>query len=147
MDVLGWNKSNVCICLILIQRQCNFIRSTQEKNQKKILHEHTECHECLKDRGFNTKIHWSDNEASNALNKYNQNQGVDVQLFTPGVHQRNAVERSIKTWKNHFIAVLFSTDTKLPMHLFFCLLKKCTLALNLLRQIRRNLRMSPYIEL
>ena len=47
---------------------------------KDILHAYNTCHEYLKEIGFKPKINWLDNKASNALNEYNQNQGVDVQL-------------------------------------------------------------------
>ena len=41
--------------------------------RKYILHAFTTCQEYLKDRGFNPKIHWLDNEASNELKQYNCN--------------------------------------------------------------------------
>ena len=53
---------------------------------KDILHEYTTYHDYLKDRGFRTKINYLDNKSSNALNKYNRNQGIYVQLVPPGAH-------------------------------------------------------------
>ena len=53
---------------------------------KNILLEYTTCNNYLKERGFNPKIHWLDNKASSALDKYNRNQGVYFQLVPPGMH-------------------------------------------------------------
>ena len=43
---------------------------------KGVLQAYTTCYDYLKERGFNAKIYWLDNEASNDLKNYNQNQGV-----------------------------------------------------------------------
>ena len=42
---------------------------------------------------------------------------VEFQLVPPGVYQRNAAERAIHTFKNHFIAGLCSIDKNFPLHL------------------------------
>jgi hypothetical protein len=59
-----------------------------------------------------------DNEASTALKEYNKSEQVDYQLVPPQVHRRNAAERAIRTWKNHLILGLCSTDTNFPLHLW-----------------------------
>jgi hypothetical protein len=59
-----------------------------------------------------------DNEASHALLQFMDSQNIDVQLSPPYVHRRNAAERAIRTFKNHFIAGLCSTDSEFPMNLW-----------------------------
>jgi len=57
---------------------------------------------------------------------------VDYQLVPPPIHQHNAAERTIHTFKNHFIAGLCSTNKNFPIHLWDCLLPQAELTLNLL---------------
>jgi hypothetical protein len=60
------------------------------------------------------------------------------------MHRRNVAERAIRTWKNHFVAGLCSTDTRFPMHLWDRLLEQASITLNLLRPSRRNPKISAY---
>jgi hypothetical protein len=50
--------------------------------------------------------------------EYMTNEGVDFQLVPPHIHYRNAAERAIHTFKNHFIAGLCSTNKDFPLHLW-----------------------------
>jgi hypothetical protein len=92
----------------------------------------------LHNRGFRPKIHWLDNEASEELKQFNNSKQIEFQLVPPHMHRRNAAERAIQTWKNHFVAGLCSTDTLFPMHLWDRLLEQASITLNLLRPSRRN---------
>jgi hypothetical protein len=67
------------------------------------------------------------------LKAFMQEQAIDFQLVPPGVHRRNAAERAIRTFKNHFIAGLCSVDKDFPLHLWDRLLPQAILSLNLLR--------------
>jgi hypothetical protein len=71
-------------------------------------------------RGLKPKLQKLDNEASQELQDFMQDKGVKFQFVPPHVHRRNAAERAIRTFKNHFIAGLCSTDngTKLLLILF-----------------------------
>jgi hypothetical protein len=69
---------------------------------------------------------------------------IDVQLSPPYVHCRNAAERAILTFKNHFIAGLCSTNPKFPMNLWDRLLPQAIPTLNLLRTSRLNPHLSAY---
>jgi hypothetical protein len=60
------------------------------------------------------------------------------------MHRRNAAGRAIRTWKNHFVAGLCSTDTRFPMHLWDRLLEQASITLNLLRPSRRHPKISAY---
>jgi hypothetical protein len=59
---------------------------------------------------------------------------IEFQLTPPGMHCRNAAEQAIRTFKNHFIAGLATTDKKFPMKLWVHLLEQAQITLNLLRQ-------------
>ena len=71
---------------------------------------------------------------------------VDFQLVPPHMHRRNAYERTIHTFKNHFISGLCSTDKNFPLHLWERLLPQALLTLNLLRGSRMNPNLSAYAQ-
>jgi hypothetical protein len=71
----------------------------------------------------------------------------EFQMVPPHVHRRNAAERAICTYKNHFFAALSGTDPKFPMNQWDKLLPQTTLALNLLRGSRINPRLSVQAQL
>jgi hypothetical protein len=101
----------------------------------------------LQQRGLTPKLQRLDNEASKALKTYLHDQQIEFQLVPPHVHRRNAAERAIRTFKNHFIAGLCSTDKLFPMHLWDRLIDQATITLNLLRTSRINPRLSAYAQL
>jgi hypothetical protein len=67
---------------------------------------------------------------------------VEYQLVPPHCHQRNAAERAIHTFKEHFVAELSSVDTHLPLHLWDRLLPQAEITLNLLRTSRQHPQLS-----
>ena len=132
--------------LVLYDYDTNGILTEPLKNRTggEILRAYQKLHAYLTNRGFRPRTHWLDNEASAALKQFNHQQQVEYQLVPPHMHRRNAAERAIRTWKNHFLAGLCSTDDKFPIHLWDRLLVQATLTLNLLRPSRRNPRVSAY---
>jgi hypothetical protein len=60
----------------------------------------------------------------------------------PHCHRRNAVERAIRTFKEHFVAGLSSVDPAFPLHLWDRLLPQAEITLNLLRTSRLHLQLS-----
>jgi hypothetical protein len=72
---------------------------------------------------------------------------IDYQLVPPKVHRRNAAERAIRTFKNHFIAGLCSVDKNFPLHLWDKLLPQAELPLNLLRGSRMNPKLSAHAQM
>jgi hypothetical protein len=68
--------------------------------------------------GLRPQLQRLDNECSDSLKAYMSAQDIDFQLVPPGVHRRNAAERAIRTFKNHFIAGLCSVDKDFPLHLW-----------------------------
>jgi hypothetical protein len=73
------------------------------------------------------------NAASKFLKKYLTPTSVDYQLVPPHNHCRNAAERAIPTWKNHFIATLAAINDGFPLHLWDMLVPQANITLNLLR--------------
>jgi hypothetical protein len=83
-----------------------------------------------------------DNEASTALKNFFTTNDVDYQLVPPHCHRRNATERAISTFKEHFVAGLASVDPNFPLHLWDRLLPQAELTLNLLRTSRQHPQLS-----
>ena len=78
---------------------------------------------------------------------FSPHEKIDFQLVPPGLHRRNAAERAIRTFKNHFIAGLCSVDKHFPLHFWDKLLPQAELTLNLLRGSRINPKLSAYAQL
>ncbi len=54
-------------------------------------------------------IHIMDNKASSAFQQAIANNNCALQLVPPNVHHRNAAERAIRTFKDHFLSILAGT--------------------------------------
>jgi hypothetical protein len=114
------------------------VEPLKTRHGNEILRGYTKLYTHLTNRGFKPTTHWLDIEASNALKEFNKSEKVDYQLVPPHVHRRNAAERAIRTWKNHFIAEICSTYTAFPLHLWDRILEQATITLNLLRPAQCN---------
>jgi hypothetical protein len=102
----------------------------------------------LVDRGFKLRLQRLDKKCSNALRSLlNQHDIQQLQLAPPHMHRRNAAERAIQTFKNHFVAGLFSVDPNIPLHLWDRLLPQSTIALNLMIKSRLIPKVSAYAQL
>ena len=93
------------------------------------------------------RLHTLDNEASAILRNYLRSEDMEYQLVSPHIHQRNASERAIRTFKNHFIAGLASTYPNFPLSNWCRLLPQAELTLNLLRASCLNPKLSAYAQL
>jgi hypothetical protein len=93
-------------------------------------------------RGLKPKLMKLDNEASKLLKAYLHQQDITFQLVPPYSHSRNSAERAIRSFKDHLIAGLCSTDKSFPMHLWDRLLPQAVTTLNMLRTSRINPKLS-----
>jgi hypothetical protein len=78
-------------------------------------------------------VHITDNEASAAFQCAIMDNKCKLQLVPPQVHRRNAVERAIRTFKDHFLAILAGVAPTFPADQWDLLLPQAELTLNLLR--------------
>jgi hypothetical protein len=93
-------------------------------------------------RGLKPKLMKLDNEASKLLETYLHQQNITFQLVPPYSHIRNSAEQGIRSFKNHLIAGLCSTDKSFPIHLWDILLPHAVTTLNMLRTSRINPKLS-----
>jgi hypothetical protein len=87
-----------------------------------------------------------DNEVSGLLQEFMEQEDIDYQLVPPRLHRRNAAERALRTFKNHFIAGLCTTDPKFPLILWDHILPQALITLNLLQTSRINPRLSAHAQ-
>jgi hypothetical protein len=69
-------------------------------------------------RGLKPKLMKLDNEASKLLKTYLHQQYITFQLVPPYSHRRYSAERAIRSFKDHLIAGLCSTEKSFPMHVW-----------------------------
>jgi hypothetical protein len=93
-------------------------------------------------RGLTPKLMKLDNEASKLLKTNLHRQDITFQLVPPYSHRRNSAERAIRSFKDHFIAGLCTTDKSFSMHLWDRLLPQAVITLNMLRTSRINPKLS-----
>jgi hypothetical protein len=96
-------------------------------------------------KGLRPLFQTMDNEASAALKTFITSREMKFQFIPPHIYRKNAAERAIQTFKNHFIARICSTDKQFPLHLWLIL--HAIITLNLLRQSRINPKMYAYAQL
>jgi hypothetical protein len=126
----------------------NYIDSEPIKNREaqSIVEAYKTSFNRLKQAGLTPKLCRLDNECSTTLKQYFHQEEVEFQLAPPYIHRRNAAERAIRTFKNHFIAGLASTDKEFPLHLWDRLIPQALLTLNLLRGSRINPHLSAQAQ-
>jgi hypothetical protein len=93
-------------------------------------------------RGLKPKLMKLDNEASKLLKTFPHQENNTFQLVSPYSHIRNSAERAIRSFKDHLIAGLCSTEKSFPMHLWDRLLPQAVITFNMLRTSRINPKLS-----
>ena len=88
-----------------------------------------------------------DNEASSDIKSALTANNYDIQLVPPENHRKNAAERAIQTFKNHFLAGIASLPPDFPMSEWDFLLEQAEITLLLLRSSRTNPKLSSYAYL
>jgi hypothetical protein len=99
-------------------------------------------HQELTAKDFKPKLQTPDNKASAALKNFFTTNDVEYQLAPPHCHHRNAAERAIRTFKEHFVAGVSSVDPTFPLHLLDRLFSQAEITLNLLRTSRLHPQLS-----
>ena len=122
--------------------------TSQESNRSGVLISicagYSELYEDLHKAEINPVLHRLDNETSEELIKEIEKKGLDYQIASPGDHRLNHAERAIQTFKNHFIAILYGTDSSFPAKQWDRLIKHAIMTLNMCRPSRINRKLSAY---
>jgi hypothetical protein len=94
----------------------NTINAVAIMNRKKesLIKGYNDMYEDLQKTGINPVLHQLDNETSKDLTKEIEKEGLKHQIASPRDHRLNRAERTIQTFRNHFIAILYGTDSGFP---------------------------------
>jgi hypothetical protein len=125
--------------LIMYNEDSEYIHAEPMPNrsQGEYIKAYSRGYEFFNARGIHPRFEHMDNEASDALKVHLRDKlKVIYQLAAPGMHRTNHAERCIRTFKNHFISTLATTDHAFPLFLWDLLLPHAELTLNLLRESR-----------
>jgi hypothetical protein len=134
-------NSYVMVCYIY---DCNYVKVIPMKSRSasEWVKAYYSVHQELTVKGFKPKLQTLDNEASAALKNFFTVNDIAYQLVPPHCHRRNAAERAIRTFKEHFVAGISSVDPSFPMYLWDRLLPQAEITLNLLRTSRLHPQLS-----
>ena len=134
--------------LLIYEYDSNYIHvePMQSRSAVQILAAYKRAIALFKSRGLTPQLHTMDNEASEILKDFLHQEDAEFQLTPTHIHRRNIAERCIRTFKNHFIAILCGTDPNFPIHLWDRLLPQTELTLNLLRGSRINPKLSAWAQ-
>jgi hypothetical protein len=128
---------------------CNYVKTVPMKSRSasEWVKAYDHIHQELTDKGFKPKLQTLDSEASAALKNFFTTNDVAYQLVPPHCHRRNASERAIRTFKEHFVAGFSSVDPTFPLHFWDRLLPQAEITLNLLRTSRLHPQLSAAAHL
>jgi hypothetical protein len=134
-------NSYIMVCYVY---DCNYVKVIPMKyrSASEWVKAYDHIHQELTAKGFKPKLQTLDNEASAALKHFFTANDVEYQLVPPHCHRRNAAERAIRTFKEHFVAGLSSVDPTFQLHLWDRLLPQAEITLNLLRTSRLHPQLS-----
>jgi hypothetical protein len=134
-------NSYVMVCYFY---DCNYVKVIPMKSRSvsEWVTAYDTFHQELTVKGFKPKLQTLDNEASAALKNFFTVNDITYQLMPPRFHRRNAAERAIGTFKEHFVAGLSSVYPTFPLHLWDRLLPQAEITLNLLRTSRLHPQIS-----
>ena len=127
--------------MIIYDYDTNSIHAEPLKNRStsELISAYKKIHTLLKKVGCAPKLHTLDNEApTEFLSLIRNTNKCDYEIVPPHVHRRNAAERAIRTFKNHFLAGISSVDPEFPLSLWDRLLPQAIRTLNMLRPTRLN---------
>jgi hypothetical protein len=98
----------------------------------------------MRRRGLIPKHQILDNQASAEYKAAIDASSMTYELVPPEEHRRNMAEKSIQTFKDHFVGVLSRCAPSMPIHLWCQLLPQVERQLLLLRQSRVHPNLSAY---
>ena len=121
--------------MIAIHRLSNaiLVRPFVSKHDSHCIAAYQDIYTQLAQRDAAPTLHILDNEISATFQHAITTNRCSFQLVPPHVHRRNAAERAIRTFKDHFLAILAGISPTFPKDRWDLLLPQAELTLNLLR--------------
>jgi hypothetical protein len=101
----------------------------------------------LNSAGIFPKLHILDNECSAEMKATIMLNKMKLQLVPPHDHRCNLAKKAIRTFKDHFVAILCGADNAFPLHLWDRLLPQAEHTLNMLQPSQVTPTISAYAYL
>jgi hypothetical protein len=121
-----------------------FVEPMHSRSKEEMIRAYKKIINRMKAAGLGIRKHTLDNEALDAFKQYICQQQIQFELVPMGNHRHNKAERTIQTFKAHFISILAGVDDKFPLSLWCHLLEPTELTLNLLRQSKVAPKISAF---
>jgi hypothetical protein len=134
-------NSYVMVCYVYDCKYVKFI-PMKSRSASEWVKAYDHIHQELTVKGFKPKLQTLDNKAWAALKNFSTANDMEYQLVPHHCHRRNAAERAIRTFKEHFVAGISSVDPTFPLQLWDRLLPQAEITLNLLRTSRLHPQLS-----
>jgi hypothetical protein len=126
----------------------NYIVATPyRKHKSEMVHAFEGVYPRLTMAGAAPRVHVRDNECPDRVDQLITSRHSKYQRVPPHDHRHNAAERAIRTFTNHFIAIICGVDPEFPMHQWDKLLPQAELTLNIMRASRLNTHTSAWTML
>jgi Reverse transcriptase (RNA-dependent DNA polymerase) len=131
-------KSGNKLIYILYHYDSNYIfatpiNSTSDAAQTKAF---DQVYSILEKAGMAPKLHILDNQCGPKQKDTLAKKGMEYQLVPSKMHQCNAAERAIQTFKSHFISILCGTDRNCPIIIWDKFVRQAEITMNLMRASR-----------
>jgi len=135
--------------LIMYSENGNYIKpiTMKDRTKESYVKAYREGLQFFESRGLKPTFQRADNEISGLFLEYLVKHNIAIDLVPPGQHRRNRAERAIRTFKNHFIAILAGVDPEFPANLWCSLIQQAEITINALRESTCNPRMSAWEEI
>ena len=88
--------------MLRLRWQHNFACGDKNRDTESIIAAWKNCHARLTNHGHEITHYILDNECSRQFRETLDAAGITYELVPPHQHRRNAAERAIRTFKNHF---------------------------------------------
>lgn len=104
------------VLLILYSDGGNYIKAIPmvDRSKQSYLKAHRAALDYYTSRGYAPTFQKLDNETSHEFEEHLRKNNIQVEFVPPHQHRRNKAERAIRTFKNHFIALLAGVDPASP---------------------------------
>jgi hypothetical protein len=112
-------EGNVCLFLVIYHYESNAILALPISgfNDNTIFAAYKTQFKFLENKGHKIKLNVMDNQCTKQIKKFLTTNDCNLLLVEPHNHCVNAAEHTIQTFKDQFISVLATTDSKFPLQL------------------------------
>ena len=127
-----------------IESNCTLIETTKIRTEGELIAARHIILRRMKERSIDPKHQVLDNQISKAYKEEILATGMTFHMAMADDHRRNISEKSIQTWKDHFIGFMRGTTTTFPLHLCCQAIPQAERQLLLLRKSNLNPAISAY---